>query len=56
MTVVIKKKTSLRQITSAKQRLTKKKESKTGLAAYFGALKRGLDGLQYQKDVRNEWH
>jgi len=25
------------------------------LAAHFGKLKRGLDGLEYQKQVRNEW-
>ena len=26
------------------------------LAAHFGKLKRGLDGLEYQKMVRNEWN
>ena len=25
------------------------------LAAHFGKLKRGLDGLEYQKQVRDEW-
>jgi len=29
---------------------------KKTLAAHFGKLKRGLDGLEYQKMVRNEWH
>ena len=28
---------------------------KKTLAAHFGKLKRGLDGLEYQKTVRNEW-
>ena len=26
------------------------------LAAHFGTLKRGFDGLEYQKEVRNEWN
>jgi hypothetical protein len=26
-----------------------------GVSKHFGALKRGLDGLAYQKEVRNEW-
>ena len=29
---------------------------KKTLAAHFGKLKRGLDGLEYQKMVRNEWN
>jgi len=32
-----------------------KKPRKT-LAAHFGTLKRGFDGLEYQKEVRNEWN
>ena len=28
---------------------------KKTLAPHFGKLKRGLDGLEYQKMVRNEW-
>jgi len=28
---------------------------KKTLEAHFGKLKRGLDGLEYQKTVRNEW-
>lgn len=56
MTVVLKKKSSSKQIASAKLRLMRKQTKKTGIAQYFGALKRGLDGLTYQKDVRNEWH
>jgi len=26
------------------------------LAAHFGTLKRGYDGLEYQKEMRNEWN
>ncbi len=25
------------------------------IAKHFGALKRGIDGLEYQKKMRNEW-
>jgi len=28
---------------------------KKTLAAHFGKLKRGIDGLEYQKEMRNEW-
>ena len=33
-----------------------KRPRKKTLAAHFGKLKRGLDGLEYQKMVRNEWN
>ena len=33
-----------------------KRPPKKTLAAHFGKLKRGLDGLEYQKMVRNEWN
>ena len=29
--------------------------NKRTLSAHFGCLKRGIDGLEYQKSVRNEW-
>ncbi|MDR1153584.1 MAG: hypothetical protein LBL04_02645 [Bacteroidales bacterium] len=32
----------------------KPKRKKT-LAGHFGQLKRGLDGMAYQKSMRNEW-
>ena len=32
-----------------------KKEKKT-LEKHYGCLKRGLDGLEYQKACRNEWN
>ena len=35
--------------------LTQKKVVKKGLQKHVGKLKRGLDGLDYQKQVRNEW-
>lgn len=57
MTVVLNKKSTREQIDAAKKKLIRKDgKSKRGLLKYFGALKRGLDGLEYQKEVRNEWH
>jgi hypothetical protein len=32
-----------------------KQTPKKTLSGHFGKLKRGLDGLTYQKSVRNEW-
>ena len=29
---------------------------KVGLRKFVGKLKRGLDGLAYQKEIRNEWN
>jgi len=28
---------------------------KKTLSAHFGKLKRGIDGVEYQKKMRNEW-
>jgi hypothetical protein len=33
-----------------------KKPHKQTIAKHFGKLKRGIDGLEYQKAIRNEWH
>jgi hypothetical protein len=33
--------------------LDKKRSDK--LKKHFGSLKRGIDGLEYQKNIRNEW-
>jgi hypothetical protein len=32
-----------------------KKNHKQTIAKHFGKLKRGLDGMKYQKAARNEW-
>jgi hypothetical protein len=32
-----------------------KRKNKKTLAKHFGKLKRGIDGLEYQKAARNEW-
>jgi hypothetical protein len=55
MTVIINKKSSEKQVESARHKVLKRKVQKHGLARSFGALKRGLDGLKYQKAMRNEW-
>jgi hypothetical protein len=33
-----------------------KRRKKKTLAHHFGKLKRGIDGLEYQKIIRNEWN
>ncbi|GHV66132.1 hypothetical protein FACS1894199_08920 [Bacteroidia bacterium] len=33
-----------------------KKRPKRTLADIYGKLKRGIDGLEYQKTMRNEWN
>lgn len=35
--------------------IKEKKEKPKSLAKHLGKLKRGIDGLEYQKTVRNEW-
>jgi len=55
MTVVINKKSTGKQVEKARKKVLKGKTPKQGVASAFGALKRGLDGLKYQKAVRNEW-
>jgi hypothetical protein len=32
-----------------------KKQCKQTIAKHYGKLKRGIDGMEYQKSVRNEW-
>lgn len=52
MTVVIKNTTSNKAINGIIESLKIKEPSK-GLRKHFGALKRGIDGLEYQKKIRN---
>ncbi|MDR2962449.1 MAG: hypothetical protein LBU90_02230 [Bacteroidales bacterium] len=33
-----------------------KKKSRKTLGDMYGKLKRGVDGLEYQKNARNEWN
>ncbi len=54
MVITIKKGASLNEIRKALAKLDKQKK-KHSLKKHFGALKRGLDGLTYQKEVRREY-
>ncbi|MFZ2905930.1 MAG: hypothetical protein WAZ98_06985 [Cyclobacteriaceae bacterium] len=57
MVIKISKKASRTQIQLQLKKIAKKK-AKGGFDAkkYYGKLVRGLDGLAYQKAVRNEWN
>jgi hypothetical protein len=57
MVIKISKKASRSQIQLELKKLAKKK-AKSGFDAkkYYGKLVRGIDGLSYQKTVRNEWN
>jgi hypothetical protein len=57
MVIRLSKKASRSQIQDELKKLVKKKVKK-GFDAkkYCGKLVRGLDGLEYQKAVRNEWN
>jgi len=54
MTVVIKNNTSGKKIEEIIRKVKTEMPSK-GLRKHFGALKRQIDGLDYQKKIRNEW-
>ncbi|MCU0358040.1 MAG: hypothetical protein MUE95_10720 [Cyclobacteriaceae bacterium] len=53
MIITIKKGASQTDIEMALSQLEKRKR-KPSLKKYFGSLKRGLDGLKYQKEIRRE--
>lgn len=53
MIVTIKKGATKSDIEKALAKLRKGKR-KPSLKKYFGSLKRGLDGLKYQKEIRRE--
>lgn len=52
MVIEIKKGMTPEQIRAL---LDRKKTAKKDLQKHVGTLKRGLDGLAYQKEVRHEW-
>ncbi len=54
MTVVIKNHTSSKKIEEIIRKVKTEMPPK-GLRKHFGALKRQIDGLDYQKKIRNEW-
>jgi len=55
MTITLKKNATSKDIEAAKKKLLKGKKKKGDLSEFFGTLKRGFDGLEYQKKVRSEW-
>ncbi len=54
MIIEIKKPVTIEKVKKALSHFAKKGKKKT-LRKHFGKLKRGLDGTDYQKKVRNEW-
>jgi len=56
MSVTIQKKDSVKTIRDKIQKAASDKKKKPiNLDRYFGKVKFGLDGLEYQKKLRNEW-
>jgi len=55
MVIKLSKSASKTEVEKAREKLRRKKATKGSPGKYFGALKRGLDGLDYQKKARNEW-
>jgi len=54
MIVEIKKPVTKERVSEALVLLSKGGKKKT-LRKHFGKLRRGLDGMKYQKKLRNEW-
>ena len=54
MTIEIKTPVTKEKVQQAIEQLSNGTEKKT-LRMHFGKLKRNLDGLDYQKQIRNEW-
>jgi hypothetical protein len=55
MIIKLSKKTTQKDVEQALAKLKRKKQSTKDASQYFGTLKRGLDGMEYQNKVRNEW-
>lgn len=56
MSVTIQKKDSVKTIRDKMQKgATNKKKMPVNLEQYFGKVKFESDGLEYQKQIRNEW-
>ena len=54
MTIEIKTPVTKEKVQDAINKLSKE-SGKKSLRRHFGKLKRNIDGLDYQKQVRNEW-
>jgi len=55
MVIAIPKNASAEQIESARRMILKRQAPKQGLVRCFGTLKRNIDGVNYQNEMRNEW-
>ena len=56
MVVILKKGSDIKSIRKTLQKLSKhRNRSGFNAAPFYGKLKRGLDGLKVQKELRNEW-
>lgn len=56
MTLTINKKDSIKEIREAIQKASsQRKKKKVDIDRYFGKVDLGMDELEYQKKVRNEW-
>jgi len=54
MTIEIKSPVTKEKILQAFEQFSRERKKKS-LKKHFGKLKRGFDGMEYQKQVRNEW-
>ncbi|MCA0366092.1 MAG: hypothetical protein LCH67_18790 [Bacteroidetes bacterium] len=54
MTIVVKNNSNQSEVDLILKKL-KKTSKKQGLRKHFGLLKRDIDGLEVQKELRNEW-
>jgi len=55
MVITIKKSDTQKEVKAAVKRLSKKTQ-KPGLSDFYGKLKGKFgDGLNYQKEIRNDW-
>jgi len=54
MTIEIKTPVTKEKVQQAIKQIAES-SGKKGLRNHFGKLKRGIDGLEYQKQIRNEW-
>jgi ribosomal protein S5 len=56
MSVIIHKEDSEKAVQKAVQKaIDQKKKNHIELDRYFGKVSYDIDGLQYQKKIRNEW-
>ena len=55
MKVLLTKNMSKEEMEKELSKLEKKKAKKSNLKSYIGKINFGVEGLSYQKAVRNEW-